>query len=89
LTSKPRRPRTSAPSRALNARYRNGKATPAILPASPRRPRHDYVTALGLLATAGEQPAHAAICADYPNQAAAQHAADTRDGDGVYCESLP
>jgi hypothetical protein len=33
----------------------------------------------------------AAVCADYPNQAAAQAAADTRDsdGDGVYCESLP
>ena len=33
----------------------------------------------------------AATCADYPNQAAAQRAADTRDadGDGVYCESLP
>jgi len=35
--------------------------------------------------------AHAAVCADYPNQAAAQQAADTRDadGDGIYCESLP
>ena len=36
--------------------------------------------------------AHAsATCADYPNQAAAQRAADTRDadGDGIYCESLP
>jgi hypothetical protein len=33
----------------------------------------------------------AASCADYPNQAAAQRAADTRDadGDGIYCESLP
>src|SRR3712207_3260821 len=33
----------------------------------------------------------AATCADHPNQAAAQRAADTRDadGDGVYCESLP
>ena len=33
----------------------------------------------------------AATCADYPNQAAAQEAADTRDpdGDGVYCEDLP
>jgi hypothetical protein len=33
----------------------------------------------------------AAVCADYPNQAAAQRAADTRDadGDGIYCESLP
>src|SRR4051812_49390974 len=33
----------------------------------------------------------AATCADYPNQKAAQEAADTRDpdGDGIYCESLP
>lgn len=33
----------------------------------------------------------AATCSDYPNQAAAQQAADTRDadGDGIYCESLP
>src|SRR4051812_20254977 len=33
----------------------------------------------------------AATCANYPNQAAAQRAADTRDadGDGIYCESLP
>jgi hypothetical protein len=32
-----------------------------------------------------------AVCADYPNQASAQAAADTRDadGDGIYCESLP
>lgn len=31
--------------------------------------------------------AAAATCADYPNQAAAQKAADTRDGDGdgLYC----
>jgi hypothetical protein len=35
--------------------------------------------------------ADAATCADYPNQAAAQRAADTRDadGDGIYCENLP
>jgi hypothetical protein len=33
----------------------------------------------------------ASVCSDYPNQAAAQQAADTRDGDGdgSYCESLP
>jgi Deoxyribonuclease NucA/NucB len=33
----------------------------------------------------------ASTCADYPNQAAAQRAADTRDpdDDGIYCESLP
>src|SRR3954454_20418945 len=49
------------------------------------------------LGSAGASPAPAplahaaATCADYPNQAAAQRAADTRDpdGDGVYCESLP
>jgi len=36
-------------------------------------------------------PASAAACSDYPNQAAAQAAHDTRDadGDGIYCESLP
>ena len=35
--------------------------------------------------------AQAAVCADFPNQAAAQRAANTRDadGDGIYCESLP
>src|SRR4051812_31469243 len=33
----------------------------------------------------------ASPCSDYPNQAAAQRAADTRDGDGdgLYCEALP
>jgi hypothetical protein len=32
-----------------------------------------------------------AVCADHPNQAAAQRAADTVDanGDGIYCQSLP
>jgi hypothetical protein len=36
--------------------------------------------------------AHASVtCADFPNQAAAQRAHNTRDadGDGIYCESLP
>jgi hypothetical protein len=35
--------------------------------------------------------ASAAVCADFPNQAAAQAAANTvdADGDGIYCESLP
>src|SRR3954452_9163632 len=35
--------------------------------------------------------AQAKTCADYPNQAAAQQAHDTRDadGDGIYCEALP
>ena len=35
--------------------------------------------------------ATAATCADYPNQATAQRAADTRDGDGDgrFCETLP
>jgi len=47
--------------------------------------------AAGLLALAAAPPAGAKSCSDYPNQAAAQRAADTRDadGDGVYCESLP
>src|SRR3954467_9770450 len=42
--------------------------------------------------TAGGPVAHAAAtCSDYPNQKAAQEAADTRDadGDGIYCEDLP
>jgi hypothetical protein len=49
------------------------------------------VVALALLAGVGGEPAQAATCADYPNQAAAQQARDTRDadGDGIYCESLP
>ncbi len=35
--------------------------------------------------------ASAATCASHPNQASAQRAQDTRDGDGdgIYCESLP
>ncbi len=49
--------------------------------------------ALWPAASAVDAPvAHAAAtCADYPNQAAAQRAADTRDadGDGIYCENLP
>jgi hypothetical protein len=43
-------------------------------------------------AATGEPVAHAAAtCSDYPNQKAAQEAADTRDadGDGIYCEDLP
>src|SRR4051794_31268972 len=54
--------------------------------------------AFGLLAAAAHaRPLDAPVarvstkCADYPNQAAAQRAADTvdADGDGIYCESLP
>ncbi|CAB4936841.1 unannotated protein [freshwater metagenome] len=47
--------------------------------------------ALLLLAACGGSPAAAATCSDYPNQTAAQRAANTHDGDGdgVYCESLP
>jgi hypothetical protein len=45
------------------------------------------VAALGLPGAASGQH----TCADYPNQAAAQKAADTIDADhdGIYCESLP
>jgi hypothetical protein len=48
------------------------------------------VVAFALLATFEGQPAQAATCGEYSNQAAAQHARDTRDGDGdgIYCESL-
>lgn len=47
--------------------------------------------AVGLLVLALVTDAQAATCADYPNQAAAQRAANTRDadGDGRYCEHLP
>lgn len=40
---------------------------------------------------AGSVAHAAAVCADFPNQAAAQRAANTvdADGDGIYCESLP
>src|SRR4051794_15826506 len=52
------------------------------------------VPATALLACVALGAPHAAranTCADYPNQAAAQRAADARDadGDGIYCESLP
>jgi hypothetical protein len=46
----------------------------------------------GSVATTDDPIAHAAAtCSDYPNQKAAQEAADTRDadGDGIYCEDLP
>jgi len=44
-----------------------------------------------LAAMARDGRAAATTCAAYPNQAAAQRAADTRDGDGdgIYCEALP
>lgn len=43
-------------------------------------------TVLGL-----PEPAAAATCSQYPNQAAAQFAGDTVDADkaGIFCESLP
>jgi len=51
------------------------------------------LAAVALAAPGGPPPvAHAAaVCADFPNQAAAQKAHDTRDGDGdgIYCEDLP
>jgi hypothetical protein len=48
------------------------------------------VAALAQPASSPEAMA-AATCSDYPDQAAAQRAADTRDpdGDGLFCESLP
>src|SRR3954463_7162457 len=51
----------------------------ALVPAATARP------------SGAPSPHASATCADYPNQAAAQRAADTRDGDGdgIYCESLP
>jgi hypothetical protein len=47
--------------------------------------------ALVLVALGAPASAHAATCADHPDQGSAQRAHDTvdADGDGVYCESLP
>ena len=55
---------------------------------------HALLLALALAAPGPGAPpvAHAAaVCADFPNQAAAQRAHDTRDADhdGIYCEALP
>jgi hypothetical protein len=49
------------------------------------------VVALAYVGLVAPPTARAATCADYPNQAAAQRAANTRDadGDGIYCEDLP
>jgi hypothetical protein len=51
------------------------------------------LAAITITITAGVSaaPAGAHTCGDYPNQAAAQRAGDTRDPDhdGIYCESLP
>ena len=60
------------------------RPTRGLLPAPP--PRCCSCSTLGQGAAAS-----GATCSDYPNQAAAQRAADTRDadGDGIYCESLP
>ena len=48
------------------------------------------VVVLAVFASAPSD-ASASTCAEFPNQAAAQRAASTRDGDGdgIYCESLP
>jgi hypothetical protein len=67
-----------------------------MTPKSRIKSTHGLLVAVGTLAVAltpavsiAEAPvAHtAATCSDYPNQAAAQRAADTRDadGDGIYC----
>ena len=66
------------------------------IPATRPKAHAALAVALGLvamvavLAAGGGHPAQAATCADYPNQAGAQRAHDTRDadGDGIYCESL-
>ena len=46
---------------------------------------------VSLATLAAPATTHAATCSDFTNQAAAQRAANTRDGDGdgIYCESLP
>jgi hypothetical protein len=45
----------------------------------------------GLTVLLAPASAQARTCADYSNQAGAQRAADTRDGDGdgIYCVALP
>src|SRR3954465_15410744 len=52
-----------------------------------------FVVALAgvLVALAAAPTAQASTCADYPTQAAAQKAHNTRDadGDGIFCEALP
>jgi hypothetical protein len=57
-----------------------------------------FTVLLALCAVSSAAAAHrsvhafaAATCADFPNQAAAQRAHNTRDsdGDGIYCEDLP
>jgi hypothetical protein len=55
------------------------------------RPRLAILLATVAMVLVPSAAAHAATCSDYPNQAEAQRAADTRDadGDGIYCESLP
>jgi hypothetical protein len=67
LTSRPRRLRTSTPSRARNARYRKEKATPAILPALAQTRRdttigalYAYVEAVSLVGGAWRLPGSAA-----------------------------
>src|SRR5947208_14588074 len=47
--------------------------------------------ALIALALTPAPAATRSVCADYPNQAAAQKAADTIDADhdGIFCETLP
>ena len=49
------------------------------------------LTAIALVLAAAPATASAHVCADYPHQAAAQRAADTRDANhnGIYCEDLP
>ena len=60
------------------------RPTHAVLPAA--------IAVLLLASVLGQgAAASGATCSDFPNQAAAQRAANTRDadGDGIYCESLP
>lgn len=49
------------------------------------------IVSLAMVSAFTASSASAAFCKDYPNQAAAQAAKDTLDGDGdgIYCEALP
>lgn len=67
---------------------------PSSVPSMKRSPLPLSVAAAlcaAILALTFAGSAHAASCADYSSQAAAQQAADTVDADrdGMYCESLP
>lgn len=107
LSERPATPSTLAARAAQRAATTTSNATPWVCYEFRMQPRGKgrARTAIGgrrsaalaafaswaLLLATGPALAHGAVCADYPNQRAAQEAADTRDADndGIYCEALP